>query len=83
MPQATAARPPLLQNEDVREETRKSLTQSATAFNRCDVETILGLHASDAVALPPNSPAVPGSLGRPRTSGNPPHFSTIQDDFLS
>ena len=83
MPQATAARPPLLQNEDVRAEIRKSLTHSVTAFNRGDVETILGSYASDAVVLPPNSPAVPGSLRRPRTSGNPPHFSTIQDDFLS
>jgi ketosteroid isomerase-like protein len=60
MTQATAARPPLLRNEDVRAEIRKSLTQSASAFNRGDVETILRSYASDAVVLPPNSPAVQG-----------------------
>jgi ketosteroid isomerase-like protein len=60
MSQASAARPQLIQNEDVRAEIRKSLTQSASAFNRGDVETILGSCAPDAVVLPPNSPAVQG-----------------------
>jgi|SRR5580704_14227857 ketosteroid isomerase-like protein len=60
MSKASAARPPLIQNEDVRAEIRKSLTQSASAFNRGDIETILGSYAPDAVVLPPNSPAVQG-----------------------
>jgi ketosteroid isomerase-like protein len=41
-------------------EIRKSLTQSASAFNRGNVQTILGSYAPDAVVLPPNSPAVQG-----------------------
>jgi ketosteroid isomerase-like protein len=57
MSQASAARPQLIKNEDVRAEIRKSLTQSASAFNRGDVETILRSYAPDA---PPNSPAVQG-----------------------
>src|SRR5712692_6520259 len=60
MSQASAARPPFIRNEDVKAEIRKSLTQSASAFNRRDVETILRSYASDAVVLPPNSPAVQG-----------------------
>ena len=60
MSQAPAARPQLIQNEDVRAEIRKSLTQSASAFNRGEVETILGSYAPGAVVLPPNSPAVQG-----------------------
>jgi ketosteroid isomerase-like protein len=60
MSQASAARPQLIKNEDVRAEIRKSLTQSASAFNRGDVETILRSYAPDAVVLPPNSPAVQG-----------------------
>ncbi len=60
MSQASGAWSPLIRNEDVRAEIRKSLTQSASAFNRGDVETILGSYAPDAVVLPPNSPAVQG-----------------------
>jgi ketosteroid isomerase-like protein len=51
-----------IRNEDVGAEIRKSLTQSASAFNRGDVETILGFYAPDAVVLPPNSPAVNGPV---------------------
>ena len=61
MSQTSAALPPLIANEDVRGEIRKSLTQSASAFNRGDVETILGSYAPDAVVLPPNNPAVHGT----------------------
>jgi ketosteroid isomerase-like protein len=57
---ASAARPPIIQNENVKAEIRTSLTQSANAFNRGDVETILEAYAPDAVVLPPNSPAVQG-----------------------
>ncbi len=57
MSAVSATRPPLIRNEDVRAEIRKSLTQPASAFNRGDVETILGSYAPDAVVLPPNSPA--------------------------
>jgi ketosteroid isomerase-like protein len=60
MSRASATRPPLIRNEDIRAEIRKSLTQSASAFSRGDVETILGSYAPDAVVLPPNSPAVQG-----------------------
>ncbi len=60
MSQASAARPPLIRNEGVRTEICKSLTQSASAFKRGDVETILGSYAPDAGVLPPNSPAVQG-----------------------
>ena len=62
MSQTSAALPPLIANEHVRGEIRKSLTQSASAFNRGDVETILGSYAPDAVVLPPNSPAVQGTV---------------------
>jgi len=60
MSQASVALPPLIRNEDVRSEIRKSLTQSASAFNQGDVETILASYAPDAVVLPPNSPAEQG-----------------------
>jgi ketosteroid isomerase-like protein len=60
MLQASAARPPLVRNENVKAEIRRSLTQSASAFNRGDVDTILAAYAPDAVVLPPNSPAVQG-----------------------
>jgi uncharacterized protein (TIGR02246 family) len=60
MSRGFAAPAPLFQNEDVRAEIRKNLTQSASAFNRGDVETILGSYAPDAVVLPPHSPAVNG-----------------------
>jgi ketosteroid isomerase-like protein len=60
MSQVLAAQPPLVLNEVVRAEIRNSLIQSATAFNQCDVETILGSYAPDAVVLPPHSPAVQG-----------------------
>ena len=60
MSQTSATLLPLNRNEDVRAEIRKSLTQSASAFNRGDVETILVSYAPDAVVLPPNSPAVQG-----------------------
>lgn len=60
MSQTTAARPPLIWNENVKAEIRRSLTQSASAFNRGDVDTILETYAPDAVVLPPNSPAVQG-----------------------
>jgi hypothetical protein len=60
MSQASAARPPLIWNENVKAEIRRSLTQSASAFNRGDVDTILETYAPDAVVLPPNSPAVQG-----------------------
>jgi hypothetical protein len=60
MYQASAARPPLIRNEGVKAEIRRSLTESASAFNRGDVETILEAYAPDAVVLPPNSPAVQG-----------------------
>jgi len=38
----------------------KSMAQSTSAFNRGDVETILGSYAADAIVLPPRSPAVQG-----------------------
>lgn len=60
MSQASTARPPLARKEDVRTEIRRSLTQSASAFNRGDIDTILGAYAPDAVVLPPNSPGVQG-----------------------
>ncbi len=60
MTNTSAARRRSIRNEDVRVEIRKSLTQSASAFNRGDVETILESYAPDAVVLPPNSPAVQG-----------------------
>src|ERR1700740_1927565 len=60
MSRTSMARPPIIQNENVKEEIRRSLTQSASAFNRGDVETILEAYAPDAVVLPPNSPAVQG-----------------------
>jgi len=60
MCQVLAAQPPLIPNEVVRAEIRNTLTQSASAFSRGDVETILGSYAPDAVVLPPNSPAVQG-----------------------
>jgi ketosteroid isomerase-like protein len=60
MSQESAARPPLVQNENIKAEIRRSLTQSASAFNRCDLDTSLGAYAPDAVVLPPNSPAVQG-----------------------
>jgi ketosteroid isomerase-like protein len=60
MSRGLAAPAPLCQNEDVRAEIRKSLAQSASAFNRGDVETIVGSYAPDAVVLPPHSPAVQG-----------------------
>jgi ketosteroid isomerase-like protein len=60
MSRTSVARPPIIQNENVKEEIRRSLTQSASAFNRGDVETILEAYAPDAVVLPPNSPAVQG-----------------------
>jgi len=55
-----AAPAPLSLNEDIRAEIRKSLAQSASAFSRGDVETIVGSYAPDAVVLPPHSPAVQG-----------------------
>src|SRR5258707_5150945 len=58
-----AERPPPIQNEDVKAKIRTSMTQFAIAFNRGDVETVLGSYAADAVVLPPRSPAVQGSLG--------------------
>jgi len=36
------------------------MTQSVSAFNQGDVETILDAYAADAVVLPPRSPAVQG-----------------------
>jgi ketosteroid isomerase-like protein len=60
MSRASVTRPPIIQNENVKAEIRRSLTQSASAFNRGDVETILEAYARDAVVLPPNSPAVQG-----------------------
>jgi ketosteroid isomerase-like protein len=61
MSPASAGRPPVIQNENVKTEIRRSLTESASAFNRGDVETILEAYAPDAVVLPPNSPAVQGT----------------------
>jgi len=60
MSSASAAQPPIIQNESVKAEIRASLTHSASAFNRGDVETIVEAYAPDAVVLPPNSPAVQG-----------------------
>ena len=60
MSQVSGALPPSIRNDDVKAEIRKSLTQSASAFNRGDIETILGSYAADAVVLPPNSPAEQG-----------------------
>src|SRR6267378_6855791 len=62
MSQVFAVQPSLTRNEAVRAEIRNSLTQSASAFSRGDVETILGSYAPDAVVLPPNSPAVQGTV---------------------
>ena len=58
----SAARPPLVPDEDVYAEIRSSLAQSTGAFNRGDVEAILRAYAPDAVVLPPNSPAVQGTI---------------------
>jgi len=60
MSQVLAAQPALIRNELVRAEIRNSLTQSARAFSRGDVETMLEAYSPDAVVLPPNSPAVEG-----------------------
>src|SRR6266850_322782 len=60
MSPASAARPPIIQDENIKAEIRRILAQSSSAFNRGDVETILGSYAPDAVVLPPNSPAVQG-----------------------
>jgi hypothetical protein len=49
-------------DEDIKAEIRRSLAQSSSAFNCGDVETILGSYAPDAIVLPPNSPAVQGTL---------------------
>jgi ketosteroid isomerase-like protein len=56
----STTRSSILRDESIKTEIRNSLTQSASAFNRGDVETILGSYAPDAVVLPPNSPAVQG-----------------------
>jgi ketosteroid isomerase-like protein len=53
-------RAPPNQSEDVQAKICKSMAQSTSAFNRGDVETILGSYAVDAVVLPPRSPAVQG-----------------------
>jgi len=60
MSQVFAAQQPLIPSEVIRTEIRNSLAQSASAFNRGDIETILGSYAPDAVVLPPHNPAVQG-----------------------
>ena len=60
MSPVSAARPPIIQDENIKAEIRRILAQSLSAFNRGDVETILGSYAPDAVVLPPNSRAVQG-----------------------
>src|SRR3989442_7448003 len=49
-------------DEDIKAEIRRSLPQSSSAFNCGYVETTLGPYAPDAIVLPPNSPAVQGTL---------------------
>ncbi len=63
MSPASAERPPPFQNDDVKSKIRRSMTQSVSAFNRGDVETILGSYAADAIVLPPRGPAMQGLLG--------------------
>jgi len=69
---ASVARPRIVQDEDIKAEIRKSLAQSASAFNCGDVETIHGYYAPGAVVLPPNSPAVQGMHAIPPTLGVAP-----------
>jgi ketosteroid isomerase-like protein len=52
--------PLLVRDENVKEELRRSLTQSGSAFNRGDVEALLQAYAPDAVVLPPDGHAVHG-----------------------
>jgi len=63
MSSPSAERPPPVQNENVKAKIRTNMTQFAIAFNRGDLETVLGSYAADAVVLPPRSPAVQGLPG--------------------
>ena len=60
MSSPSAERPPPVQNENVKAKIRTNMTQFAIAFNRGDLETVLGSYAADAVVLPPRSPDVQG-----------------------
>ena len=60
MTATSATRPPLTDDESIKEEIRISLAESASAFKRGDIEGILRAYAPDAVVLPPNSPAIRG-----------------------
>jgi uncharacterized protein (TIGR02246 family) len=60
MASTSAVQPPRVPDDNVKAEIRGHLTQSASAFNRGDLEAILRTYAPDAVVLPPHSPAVQG-----------------------
>jgi len=60
MSSGSPQRPPAIESEDVKEKLRRMMTQSVSAFNQGDLETILGAYAPDSVVLPPRSPAVQG-----------------------
>jgi ketosteroid isomerase-like protein len=63
MPLTATTWPSLIQDESIKAEIRSSIAQSASAFNRGDIEAILLAYAPDAVVLPPNNPAVRGLPG--------------------
>lgn len=60
MTPTSATRRLLTEDESIKAEIRVSVARSTSAFNRGDVETILGSYVTDAVVLPPRSPAVQG-----------------------